>query len=74
LANGHHGRWYDLPMNNETRKSLSTGQAAKLIGCNSKTVRRWVDLGKLEGFKTPTNLRYVYQDKLDEWLNNKQSN
>ncbi len=39
-------------MTNENRKSLTTGQAAKLIGRNSRTVRRWVDLGKVEGYKT----------------------
>lgn len=59
-------------METTNRKSLSTGQAAKLIGCNSKTVRRWVDLGRLEGYKTPTNLRYVYQDSLQNWIDNKQ--
>ncbi len=48
-------------MTNESRKSLTTGQAAKLIGRNSRTVRRWVDLGKVEGYKTPSNLRYVYR-------------
>jgi excisionase family DNA binding protein len=51
-------------MTNENRKSLTTGQAAKLVGCNSRTIRRWVDLGKVEGFKTPTNFRYVYEDTL----------
>jgi excisionase family DNA binding protein len=49
---------------NQTRKSLTTGQAAKLVGKNSRTIRRWIDLGKVEGYKTPTNIRYVYQDSL----------
>ena len=56
-----------------TRKSLTTGQAAKLIGRNSRTVRRWVDLGKVEGYKTPSNLRYVYQDALDALMNGTKS-
>ena len=54
-------------------KSLTTGQAAKLIGRNSRTVRRWVDLGKVEGYKTPSNLRYVYQDALDALMNGTKS-
>ncbi len=60
-------------MTNENRKYLTTGQAAKLIGRNSRTVRRWVDLGKVEGYKTPSNLRYVYQDALDALMNGTKS-
>ena len=60
-------------MTNENRKSLTTWQAAKLIGRNSRTVRRWVDLGKVEGYKTPSNLRYVYQDALDALMNGTKS-
>jgi excisionase family DNA binding protein len=62
-----------MQMTNENRKSLTTGQAAKLIGRNSRTVRRWVDLGKVEGYKTPSNLRYVYQDALDALMNGTKS-
>lgn len=51
-------------MTTENRKAMTTGQAAKVIGWNSKTIRRWVDMGKLEGYKTPTNIRYVYEDSL----------
>jgi len=36
-------------------------------------VRRWVDLGKVEGYKTPSNLRYVYQDALDALMNGTKS-
>jgi excisionase family DNA binding protein len=61
-------------MTNENRKSLTTGQAAKLIGRNSKTVRRWVDLGKVEGYKTPSNLRYVYEDALEAFINKTKAN
>ena len=61
-------------MTTENRKSLTTGQAAKLIGRNSKTVRRWVDLGKVEGYKTPSNLRYVYEDALEAFINKTKAN
>ena len=60
-------------MTTENRTSLTTGLAAKLIGRNSRTVRRWVDLGKVEGYKTPSNLRYVYQDALDALMNGTKS-
>lgn len=60
-------------MTTENRKSLTTGQAAKLIGRNSRTVRRWVDLGKVEGYKTPSNLRYVYEDALGAFINKPQA-
>lgn len=59
--------------NTVTRKTLSTGAAAKRIGLNSKTLRRWVDTGKVAGFKSATGLRYVYEDALEEIIKAKQS-
>lgn len=57
----------------QTRKSLTTGAAAKRIGLNSKTLRRWVDTGKVDGYKSATGLRYVYEDSLEEIIRSKQS-
>jgi predicted site-specific integrase-resolvase len=53
-------------MTEENRSSISTGEAGKRIGLNSKTLRRWVDTGKVEGFKSPKGMRYVYSDSLDK--------
>lgn len=55
------------------RKTLTTGAAAKRIGLNSKTLRRWVDTGKISGFKSATGLRYVYEDSLEEVIRSKRS-
>lgn len=55
------------------RKTLTTGAAAKRIGLNSKTLRRWVDTGKVAGFKSATGLRYVYEDALEDIIRSKQS-
>jgi len=55
-----------------TRKTLTTGAAAKRIGLNSKTLRRWVDTNKVEGFKSATGLRYVYEDALEAIIRSKQ--
>jgi transposase-like protein len=56
----------------KSRKTLTTGAAAKRIGLNSKTLRRWVDTNKVEGFKSATGLRYVYEDALEEIIRSKQ--
>jgi hypothetical protein len=56
-------------MTTENRKSITTGKAAKIVGKNSRTVRRWVDTGKLEGYKSPSNIRYVYEDALESFSN-----
>lgn len=55
-------------METASRPSLTTGQAAKMLGCNSRTIRRWVDAGKVEGFVTPTKIRYVYLDSLKQLM------
>ena len=55
-----------------SRKALSTGAAGKRIGLNSKTLRRWVDTGKVAGFKSASGLRYVYEDALEEIIRSKQ--
>ena len=50
----------------ENRGFITTGEAGKRIGLNSKTLRRWVDSGKIEGFKSEKGMRYVYSDSLDK--------
>lgn len=57
------------------RTALTTGAAAKRIGLNSKTLRRWVDTGKIDGYKSAKGLRYVFEDALEEeiWTRSKQS-
>ncbi len=50
----------------------NVGQIADLVGVNPKTVRRWIDDGKLEGTRLPGNAgeRRVHQDTLREFLVN----
>ena len=50
----------------EKRTALTTGAAAKRIGLNSKTLRRWVDTGKIDGYKSAKGLRYVFEDALED--------
>lgn len=54
------------------REALSTGEAAKLIGLNSKTLRRWVDIGKVEGYKSVGGMRFVYADSLQAIIQSRQ--
>lgn len=54
-----------MEKDNNSNDYVSTGKAAKVLNVNSKTVRRWVDNGKIAGFKSNTNMRYVYLSALD---------
>ena len=45
----------------EEIKWISTGQAARRLGCCHATVRRWCDSGKLTHWVTPTNQYKVAQ-------------
>lgn len=55
-----------LSATTEKRVALTTGAAAKRIGLNSKTLRRWVDTGKIDGYKSDKGLRYVFEDALED--------
>lgn len=46
-------------------KWISTGQAARRLGCCHATVRRWCDSGKLSHWKTPTNQYKVAQHDVE---------
>ncbi len=52
---------------------LTVGQIAELVGVNRKTVRKWVDSGRLPGMRLPgeenqQRERRVHQDVLREFL------
>jgi len=42
-------------------KTYTTGQAAKLIGVSFRTIKRWIDSGKISASKTPSG-RYVVKE------------
>lgn len=37
---------------------LTTGEAAELVGVSIATIRRWQKMGRLPGYRTPSNRRY----------------
>ncbi len=56
-----------------TDRLWSTGEIARLTGCDIKSVRRWIDQGMLEGFRMPdmgkeAPERRVYHDVLRAFL------
>ncbi|HEY7823133.1 MAG TPA: helix-turn-helix domain-containing protein [Acidimicrobiia bacterium] len=44
---------------------LKPGEAAELLGVSRDTIRRYIDLGLLEGIKTPGGQRRIDRDSVD---------
>lgn len=54
----------------ESRPTLSTTEAGKLLGVTDETVKRWWKLGLIEGYKTnpfPHGRLRLYQDSVEEY-------
>lgn len=52
-----------------TREAFTTGQAAKICGVAIRTVQKWLDSGKLKGFRVPaSNHRRITRDTLGRFL------
>jgi excisionase family DNA binding protein len=47
---------------------LSTSEAARYLGVSLSTIRRWSDLGHLQGYRTPGGQRRFNREQLDEFL------
>lgn len=52
---------------------LRVGEIATMLGLNVKTVRRWIDTGRLEGHRMPTEVnrqqeRRVHYEALRDFL------
>lgn len=52
----------------ETRGFISVGEASKLSGLDSQTIRKMVDSKEITGFKTPSGHRRVNRSSLQEML------
>jgi len=56
--------------NGDPMKIFSTGKAAKIVGVCPRTLNKWIDTGKLEGFRIPGSLhRRVTRESLIKFLN-----
>lgn len=51
---------------NDMEEMISTGKAAKLLGVHPLTVARYVDLGILEGMRTPGGTRRVNRESVEK--------
>lgn len=50
------------------RLGLSTSEAARHLGVSLSTVRRWSDMGHLNGYRTPGGQRRFSVEQLDTFL------
>ena len=51
-----------------TRLGLTTSQAARHLGVSLSTIRRWSDLGYLQGYRTPGGQRRFSPAQLDAFV------
>lgn len=50
------------------KKSFTTTEVGNMFGVDKTTVGKWVDTGKLKGFKTPGGHRRIFPEDLALWL------
>lgn len=51
------------------KRVVTTGEAARLCGCSNTLVQRWMDKGKLRGYRLPDcGDRRIYVDSLVEFM------
>jgi len=55
------------------RLGLTTSQAARHLGVSLSTIRRWSDLGYLQGYRTPGGQRRFSVEQLDEFIDGLES-
>ncbi|MFL5844182.1 MAG: excisionase family DNA-binding protein [Solirubrobacteraceae bacterium] len=55
------------------RLGLTTSEAARHLGVSLSTIRRWSDLGYLNGYRTPGGQRRFSIEQLDEFIDGLQS-
>jgi excisionase family DNA binding protein len=56
-----------------TRLGLTTSEAARHLGVSLSTIRRWSDMGYLNGYRTPGGQRRFSIQQLDEFIDSLQS-
>lgn len=52
--------------------SLSLKQAAQALGVHKRTIKRWMDDGDLDGWRTPGGHRKVHKESLLKLMENDQ--
>lgn len=52
---------------------LTTSEAARHLGVSLSTIRRWSDLGYLQGYRTPGGQRRFSIDQLDDFITSLES-
>jgi len=55
-----HGKGETMP------EYIKPGEAAQLLGVSRDTIRRYIDLGLLEGIKTPGGQRRIDRDSVQD--------
>ena len=55
------------------RLGLTTSEAARHLGVSLSTIRRWSDLGYLNGYRTPGGQRRFSIEQLDDFIESLQS-
>jgi excisionase family DNA binding protein len=55
------------------RLGLTTSEAARHLGVSLSTIRRWSDMGYLNGYRTPGGQRRFSLQQLDEFIDSLQS-
>lgn len=51
-----------------TRRLASIDQTAEYVGCNPRTIRRWIAAGRLRGYRAGPRLLKVDLDDVDAML------
>jgi excisionase family DNA binding protein len=55
------------------RLGLTTSEAARHLGVSLSTIRRWSDMGYLNGYRTPGGQRRFSLEQLDDFIDSLQS-
>lgn len=55
------------------RLGLTTSEAARHLGVSLSTIRRWSDMGYLNGYRTPGGQRRFSIEQLDSFIDSLQS-
>ncbi len=55
------------------RLGLTTSEAARHLGVSLSTIRRWSDMGYLQGYRTPGGQRRFSIEQLDDFITSLES-
>ena len=50
------------------RRSFTTTEVAGMLGLDKTTIGKWIDTGKLKGFKTPGGHRRVFPEDVASYF------